>query len=61
MEWYCKTCGYNIENREDKRKVKVGEKGVYIVGYCENCLTWTILDIIPKDVVKKHIRKLIDE
>lgn len=60
MVWRCKFCGFSIRDREDRRKVKIMDSSVYIVGYCDNCLNWTILRRIPMEKMRQYISKKID-
>jgi hypothetical protein len=60
MQWRCRFCGFEIMDREDRRKIKIKEDKVYVLGLCDNCLNWTILDSIPIDMVKKYLSKKID-
>lgn len=60
MKWRCRFCGFIIKNREDRRKVKVKENKIYVLGFCDNCLNWTILDTIPIEEMKKHIHSMLD-
>jgi len=61
MKWRCKFCGFEIAEREDRRKVKIKDDSVYIIGYCDNCLNWTILNRIPLDKMRDYIKEGIEK
>lgn len=59
MNWRCKFCGFQIEDREDRRRIKVKDDSVYIIGYCDNCLNWSILYRVPLDNMREYIKDKI--
>ncbi|MTI49504.1 hypothetical protein [Sporosalibacterium faouarense] len=56
MNWRCKFCGFEIKDREDRRKIRIKDDKVYIIGFCDNCLNWTILYSVPLEQMRKHIK-----
>lgn len=56
MDWKCKFCGFDIQDREDRRRIRVKDSSVYIIGFCDNCHNWTILYQIPIEKMREHIK-----
>ncbi len=59
MKWRCKFCGFKIKEREDKRRVNIKQRTVYIMGFCDSCSNWSILYSIPIEKVRDEIKKLL--
>ncbi|EOD00931.1 hypothetical protein [Caldisalinibacter kiritimatiensis] len=61
MNWRCKFCGFEIKDREDRRRIKIKEDKVYIIGICDNCLNYNILDTIPVNQMRNYITNKLYE
>ena len=61
MKGRCKFCGNEIKKREDRIRITIMDKDVQIMGYCDECLNWTILKRVPMDKMRDYIKHRIDE
>lgn len=52
----CKFCGNEIKKREDRVRVTIMGPEVHIMGYCDDCLNWTVLKRVPMDKMKEYIK-----